>query len=154
MRKIIVDARNKFIKKNNDVVKQKLNDFETKKLKEKQKVQFTKKQLHMSKSIKSVLKKIEGTQEKFEEKYESSLISKVYPVKSMDFEKKFAEYNNLKPYQKANHSEIKKYCMAKEIDTYSNPSHPIVVRHKYHPSSKIFYKNEEKGIKHKKIVFC
>ena len=155
MRAIIVNARNKFIQKNNSVLKQKLNDFQTKIIKSREKTQLTKDRLHISKSIRSVIKKIQGNQEQYEENFKTNFLTQMKsPNKNIDIEKKFEEYNKCKPYKENSHKS-KNYSQPKEIDLYCSPTHPKVIRHKYHPSSKVFFVNdvekEEKSLKSRKI---
>ena len=144
MIEIIVNARNKFIKKNNDVLKQKLNDYDAKKRKNQETIQQAKNRHRFSKSIRSVVKKVQEKQEKFDEIFHDSLINQINtPMEEFDLNKKFKEFNNLKPYKKSNQARVKNYSQPKEIDIYSNPTHPNVVRHKYHPSSKVFFISTE-----------
>lgn len=58
----------------------------------------------------------------------------------IDLKKFFEDYTNNKPYQVNSNvkEDIKNYTQMKEIDIYSVSRHPKIIRHKYHPSSKIF----------------
>lgn len=156
MKYIIVKARNQYIQKNNKALKQKLNEFEIKKRKVQQNNEMIKKRIHTSNSIRCVLNKIQNNQEEFDENFAKKITSDMSsPSRIMDFEKNFEKYNKLKPYKKyTNEIQRTNYSQPKEIDLYSSPSHSNVVRHRYHPSSKIFYLNinEKKEIGYFKFI--
>ena len=141
MREIIVKARNKFIQKNNDILKQKLNNFEAKRLKKQELVQQSKIRQHISRSIKSVMKKVQAKQEIFNEEFENSMIKQLRsPNREFNLDDKYQEYINGKPFTKAKRQEkVKNYSQPKEIDKYANQNNPNAIRHRYHPSSKIFF---------------
>lgn len=141
MREIIVKARNKFIQRNNDILKQKLNDFEAKRLKKQELVQQSRIRQHLSRSIKSVIKKVQAKQEIFNEEFENSMIKQLKsPNKEFNLDDKYKEYIDGKPFTKAKRQEkVKNYSQPKEIDMYANQNNPIAIRHRYHPSSKIFF---------------
>lgn len=144
MRGVIVKARNDFIQKNNENLKQKLNKFEYQKNKESEQKILSKSRMRLEKSITSVVRKIQSKQENFEKIFDYKIQEQIKqnhssPKKTeIDIKKVYDEYNRTKPYGKAEHLEQKNYSQLKEIDLYSTSSHPKIIRHKYHPSSKIF----------------